>query len=242
MSFDHPAIFKSSAPLRTLTSVIAALGLGASASFSVAAPVLSTPQVFNFQLSTNNVQPDPFSFFLGPFVATTSHDFNAFDPGLGTLQQVIFTWQSPLTASFAVDPDDQGTTVDAYVDATLTGLGSLLSGSYSATAPAGAAAANISEAVDGTRTYSAPAELAYFVGTGTFTAALGLTVNLTPDNSSADMSASWGTATNLGRLTLQYLYDSQSTVQVPEPGVLILGSATVIAFGLTARRRRKSRH
>lgn len=221
---------------KVLGAVLIALGAAASAT---AAPITTTPQIFDFSLSQTN-QVDPFA--VQPYTATTLHSFNEFDAGLGTLQQVIIRWRSTLLASNTGEFADDPATIHGSAETDLVGLGDLFSSPFSASAPPGSSTANVSQAVDGSRVYSAPGDLAYFIGTGTFDTLLTLSVFNTPDNNSSTMHANWGQSTNLGRLTVEYVYDRPVTGQIPEPGVLLLGSAAAVAFGLTARRKRKTRH
>lgn len=222
---------------KVLASVLIALGAATSAT---AAPITTTPQVFDFSLAQTN-QVDPFA--VQPYTATTLHSFNEFDAGLGTLQQVIFRWRSTLLASNTGEFDDETATINGTAEADLVGLGDLFSSPFSASAsPPGNLTASVSQAVDGSRVYSAPGDLAHFIGTGTFDTLLTLSVFNTPDNNSSTMHASWGQSTNLGRLTVEYVYDRPVTGQIPEPGVLLLGSVAALAFGLTARRKRKTPH
>ena len=113
---------------KVLATVLIALGAATSAT---AAPITTTPQVFDFSLAQTN-QVDPFA--VQPYTATTLHSFNEFDAGLGTLQQVIFRWRSTLLASNTGEFDDETATINGTAEADLVGLGDLFSSPFSASA------------------------------------------------------------------------------------------------------------
>lgn len=246
-----PHLFRPSLTnMRSLSPALLALGMGLSAATSIAAPITSTPQNFTFAINTNAIEwinadtSDQPSF--KTYSANATSLFNAFDSSLGTLQQVVFKWQSHLTASVdfgPVDDPELHASLAPTVDAEVVGLGTLFNKPFSKVGATGEMSLGVSEAVNGTRTYSAPADLAYFIGTGTFSTKLNLSVKVGADNGTADMVADWGTQTNTGLLSLEYVYEARptSTGQLPEPGMaLLVGSLAAIAAGVAGRRREQS--
>ena len=251
MAFDSAVLSSPLRMTRTLATALIGVGVCCGAATSVAAPITSTPQVFSFAVHTNasvfipeDSQGDP-SF--RTFTGNTTAAFNEFDSSLGTLQQVVFTWQSQLAAGADFGPpgfdDELHASIAPTVNAVVTGLGTLFSNSFSVTGAPGQTVLNMTASVNNNRTYSAPADLAYFIGTGTFSTTLNLAVTVGADNGTADMSADWGTQTNQGRLSLEYVYEARPTAgRLPEPGVpLLLGTLAAIAVGVTVRRRVKTR-
>lgn len=210
--------------------MLVALGLCAGMSGAYAVPVSTTPQSYAFALNVSEIR------FVGTIDDSATNAFNKFDSSLGTLQQVVFRWSSPLTAIGTVTPANatlDTSTFTVTVGASLVGLGSLFSRTFSdELAPP---SANITETVAGNRTYSAAGDLSYFIGSGTFNADLTLTATVVSVNNSDSMSADWGTQTNRGNLTLEYIYEARSPGQIPEPGVLCLGAIAALALGAAAR-------
>lgn len=221
-----------------LVVVLAALGITTAATLSQAAPVTTTPENEPFSLS---IGPLSTSINRGPFTASGNLIFNRFNGSLGTLQQVVVRWDTALTASLVdsgFDPSvfDRTPFIEASGDAEIVGLGALFDTDFVALVPESETSATIDESVKGTRTYSAPADLAYFIGAGTFTTTVTFEVSPSSDNTSASMSASWQTPPRTGLFSVEYVYEPAST-QVPEPGVLLLGGAALLGFGVATRRR-----
>lgn len=248
MAFKLPL---TSSPLnltKTLTAVLVAAGVLSGVTMSVAAPITSTPQNFDFAIHTSGNVFIPADSQDAPgfhtFTGSATSTFNEFDSSLGTLQQVVFTWQSPLSARVSFGPPGFDDSLHASIAPTVSaeiggGVGTLFSSPFSATGATGQTVLNVTASVNNSRTYSAPGDLALFIGTGTFNTVLNLAVKVGADNGTADMSADWGTQANQGRLSLEYIYEARPTTgQLPEPGVpLLLGTLAAIGIGVTVRKR-----
>lgn len=242
-----PRVSASSSPFPArpvkLVGALVALGITAAATFAQAALITTTPENETFSLS---IGPLSTSINQGPFTVSGSLFFNRFDGSLGTLQQVVVRWDTALTASlvnsgFDTSVFDPTPFISASGDSEISGLGTLFDTDFVALVPIDQDSATINESIKGTRTYSAPADLAYFIGTGTFTTTVTLDVSPSSDNNSASMSASWQTPPRTGLFSVEYVYEP-ATVSVPEPGMLLLGTAAVLAFGVAGWRRRAGAH
>lgn len=217
------------------TALMVVLGLAAGAGVAVAAPIISTPQVYSFSLNISDNTGSPL------LTASATPSFSRFDSTLGTLQQVVFRWTSTLTANSTFTPANftlEPSTLEIEAGISLNGLGSLFNRSFSdAYDPA---VASISENVSGDRAYSSPTDLAYFIGSGTFAADIALTARVVTVNESDTLDADWGTQRTPGQLSLEYIYEARPTGQVPEPGVLILGGIAAVALGASRLRDRRA--
>lgn len=242
-----PRVSASSSPFRAwpvkLVGAFVALGITGAATLAQAALITTTPENETFSLS---IGPLNAPFNQAPFTVSGGLQFNRFDGSLGTLQQVVVRWDTALTASlvnsgFDSSVFDPTPFIKASGDAEISGLGTLFDTDFVALVPINEESATINESVKGTRTYSAPADLAYFIGTGTFTTTVTLDVSPSSGNNSASMSASWQTPPRTGLFSVEYVYES-STVSVPEPEMLLLGTAAALAFGVAGWRRRIGAH
>lgn len=241
MSLDFLSSCSAAHRPKALAAALIALGMTAVGPSAQAAPVTTSPQVGSFSISITRDFP-----FSTPTTGSLAVFSNEFDGTLGTLQQVVFRWDTALVASLINSGFDTGfgdpvPKIDASVDAEIVGLGQLFSSTFTASVADGAEGATISQSVMGTRTYSAPADLAYFIGSGTFTTKVTLGVTVATDNASASMASSWETPLRTGLFSVEYVYEPAG-VRVPEPGVLLLGAAAVLAFGVSGWRQRGAKH
>lgn len=225
---------------KALAAVSIALGMVTAGTSAEAALVTTTPQIGTFLAALSGNAP-----FTAPASVTLAVSFNEFDASLGTLQQVVFRWDTALSARLNDSGWDDGAfgdpapRIDASVGAEVVGLGQLFGNDFTASVPDGGVSATITQSVTGTRTYSAPADLAHFIGTSSFSTQVKLDVTVVTDNDSASMTSSWQTTPRTGLFSVEYVYEVAG-VSVPEPGVLFLGAAAALAFGFAGSRHRRS--
>lgn len=230
-----PVVLKGN---RIVPSLLVALGVAFCSATATAAPIVTTPQTTSFSLSLSETS------FLGNQSTDSTGSFQQFDPTLGTLQEVVFKVQGRTTGSItfdSADPDDTNRTLGISTEIAVPDLNGgeylFVQGSNATVLP-DETSASIDTPGSSSASFTDPNDLAFFIGTGSFSTRRTLSVNVTADNSSATMFANW----DVSLLSLEYVYQARTTGQAPEPGVLFLGSLAAIAAGVAGRRKGKAPH
>lgn len=241
--------------LRHASAALALTVVGFAAVPAHAIPITTAAQTISFCLNCNNttmVSDDP---------ETHSHTgtnsaLTLFDGSLGTLQSVELVWVSGVYGTLTEDP---GSTFDAAsatlkLDASITlglpGPSSLdvLTQNFSQTGLMDDNHFTVNVALNsplsGSRSITSPADLAKFIGTGSFDTNFKLDVTQVSDNVTV-ARGSWGAApgstANGGSFSLQYVYEARpTTTNLPEPGTIAL-AALAGGLGLAARRKYANR-
>jgi len=216
-----------------------------------AALVTTAPQQVSFYVSCF-CNPE-FDTEFDPVVSrSVDRSFTQFDPLLGILKEVKFTWISGVGATvYSVDVvDPQQTGNELTVDYTMNLLGLapdpvLMSAQRKLVATLqanGSLGADLTDDPEnGNRSYSSPADLSYFIGNASFTTRIGYRAEIQSDNATLQGFAAWYRDTdNAGQLLLEYTYETRQA-SIPETGTLLLTSlGSLVGLGVLRYRRRRT--
>lgn len=241
----------SNLQLRQTFAALALATIGVAAVPAHAIPITTAAQTVSFCLNCNSTA------MVSDTPETHSHTginsaLTLFDSSLGTLQSVELVWVSGVYGTLTNTPGTDFAsgsatlTLDASITLGLPGPSSLdvVNQPFTATSPFDdnndTVNVTVSSPFSGSRSITSPADLAKFIGTGTFDTNFKLDVTQVSDNSTV-ARGSWGAAPGStaggGSFSLQYVYDARpTTTDLPEPGTIAL-AALAGGLGLAARRK-----
>ncbi len=241
--------------IRHAFAALAFTVIGGAAVPAHAVPITTAAQTISFCLNCNNTTMVAQNSSTPQTHAHTALNsaLTLFDSSLGTLQSVELVWVSGVFGTLTDDPDHGGfdapsatLKLDASITLGLPGPSSLVAvtESFSETAPFDdnnlTVNVTLNAPLSGNRSITAPADLAKFIGIGTFDTNFKLDVTQVADNATL-ARGSWGAApgstANGGSFSLQYVYEARpTTTNLPEPGTIAL-AALAGGLGLAARRK-----